>query len=110
MKTEFRDMDAASCEVAGIFVEYRDCLGNTLGQAVYFDWQARPLPNLGDSLACLATSPARADRRKLQGRVISRHFDVQSTEDGAEQVWVRLDVEVASTPPTKRPRGSFSDN
>lgn len=110
MKTEIRDVGQANRKVAGVFIEYRDCLGNTLGQAVYFDWLECPLPDRGDSLACLTNSPNGTDRRKLHGRVIARHFDVQVDEHGAEQVWVRLEVEIASSTTVLHPRIAFSKN
>jgi hypothetical protein len=59
---------------------------------------------------CLTTSPGGADRRKLQGRVIARYFEIQNADGGTQQVWVRLEVEVASSPIVPRRQVRFSKN
>ena len=49
-------MDAVICdtEMAGVFVEFHDEAGNTVGQAVFADWPGRRLPAIGDppELSC----------------------------------------------------------
>ena len=87
MKTELQESMAA-----GVFVEFRDPQGHTVGQAIFTPWQARPLPAVGDMLGCAAFCTATGRRRKLSGRVRTRHFELQHDDDGA-CVWVRMVVE-----------------
>ncbi len=112
----------AEAMTAGVFVEFRDLEGNTLGQAVYADWHGRPLPGVGDMLtsdacasqACGAGMSAATGTVKLLGRVTSRHFDLQrDADDGAPCVWVRLIVEacdVSIRRPAARQSTGFSRN
>ncbi len=84
MKTELRE-----AMTSGVYVEFRDATGNTVGQALYTDWRGRPVPAVGDLLA--TNVPATAE--KLSGRVVSRQFELQTEPDGSPCVWVRLVVE-----------------
>ncbi len=87
MKTELQESMAA-----GVFVEFHDALGHTVGQAIFTPWQARPLPAIGDLRCCAAFCTATGRRRKLSGRVRVRHFELQQDDDGT-CVWVRMIVE-----------------
>jgi hypothetical protein len=87
MKTELQES-----MTAGVFVEFHDAQGHTVGQAVFTPWQARPLPAVGDMLSCPALCAVSGRRRKLSGRVRARHFELQQGDDGA-CVWVRMVVE-----------------
>jgi hypothetical protein len=108
MKTALRE-----AMTAGVYVEFRDAAGNTIGQALYTDWRGRPVPAVGDMLACDVQAIAGPAVRKLLGRVASRQFEVQREADGSPAVWVRLIVETkAGAPrPTTAPRAAtFSRN
>lgn len=99
---------------SGVFVEFCDERGDTVGQAVYTDWQGRPVPALGDTVCCAVVSPTTGRRQKLIGRVVRRHFEVQHESDGRPCVWVRLLLQTMHKPaarPTKpQPRIRFSPN
>ena len=56
---------------------------------------ASAVPAVGDSIACQARPGNQGGILKLRGRVRSRHFDLQTQEDGAPCVWVRIIVDVA---------------
>lgn len=90
---------------AGVFAEFCDSLGNLVAQEVYFDWRAAPLPDVGDILTCAPPRCARHQPRSLSGKVRSRHFDVQRTDDGEPRIWVRLVVDVCSPQRLPRARG-----
>jgi hypothetical protein len=87
MKTKLQESMAA-----GVFVEFLDSQGHTVGQAIFTPWQARPLPAIGDTLSCAAFCAVTGRRRKLTGRVRTRHFELQQNDDGT-CVWVRMVVE-----------------
>lgn len=95
---------------SGVFVEFLDAAGHTVGRAVIADWRDRPVPERGDRF----TAPVRAGGvvRKLSGIVRTRNFDVQTDLDGDTSVWVCLTVTVR--PPRKKKsagvRGDFSAN
>ncbi len=95
MKTELRE-----AMTSGVYVEFRDGVGNTVGQALYTDWRGRPVPAVGDMLASdvpgASTPKASASAAKLSGCVIARYFELQTEADGTPCVWVRLIVEVTS--------------
>ena len=99
---------------SGVFVEFCDESGNTVGQAVYTDWQGRPVPMLGDTVCAAVISPITGRRQKLIGCVIKRHFEVQHEADGQSCVWVRLLLKTVSelTIASKKPRSRipFSAN
>jgi hypothetical protein len=107
------DGDLRTAMTAGVFVEYQDELGNTVGQAVFTGWQGRPVPNVGDSVCCAVQLTATGRRRRLLGRVRRRHFEMQHEDDGQPCLWVRLVMEVMA-PPEPRPRSHsrirFSSN
>jgi hypothetical protein len=84
------DDELKTAMASGVFIEFCDELGNTVGQAVYTDWHGRPVPLVGDTVCCAIASPATGRRQKLLGRVIQRQFDVQHDLDGETCVWVRL--------------------
>lgn len=87
MKTELQES-----MTAGVFVEFQDACGNTIGQAVFTSWQGRPVPAVGDSLACAVRLIASGRSQKLAGCVVTRHFELQ--HDGDEPcVWARLIVQ-----------------
>ena len=66
---------------SGVFVEFCDAQGAGAGQAVYLDWRGKPLPNVGDALCCEAADVS-GRRRKLAGRVASRHARPRATVPG----------------------------
>jgi hypothetical protein len=87
MKTELQESMAS-----GVFVEFCDPQGHTVGQAIFTPWQARPLPAVGDLMSCAAFCAVSGRRRKLSGRVRARHFELQHDDTGT-CVWVRMVVE-----------------
>jgi hypothetical protein len=111
METELKE-----AMTSGVFVEFCDGRGNCVAQTVYLDWQGRPLPAVGDELACGVANAATGRTTRFSGRVRSRQFDVQRDAEGAVNVWVRLVVDVADR--TKLARNNslrytsamFSDN
>jgi hypothetical protein len=106
-KIELTKTALAEAMTAGVFVEVLDEHGNTLGQAIYADWQQRPLPAIGDRMHCAVNCPASGRRLKLAGRVVARQFELQHDND-SPCVWVRLVVE--ATPRRPRRRVGFSAN
>lgn len=104
------DSELKEAMTAGVYVEFRDALGNTVGQAVYTAWQGRPLPKPGDLVACTVTSPRTGRKQKLRGHVIERHFELQHEEDGRPCVWARLLVESRAESRRSRHRVGFSLN
>ncbi|HEY1601525.1 MAG TPA: hypothetical protein VGG64_18130 [Pirellulales bacterium] len=112
MKTELQE-----AMTSGVYVEFRDVAGNTIGQMLYTDWRGRPVPAVGDAIACNIPSPGSASNSlqagKLQGRIISRQFELQHEVDGSPCVWVRLVVETqagAKRSSVARRGTSFSEN
>lgn len=96
---------------SGVFVEVWDTDHRPAGQAVYLDWRGRPVPAVGDAMACPVTSPTTGRRQKVWGRVRERHFEVQIDDQGQPCVWVRLELERIPAPesrPRRWPR--FSTN
>jgi hypothetical protein len=94
---------------AGVFVEFHDAQGHCVGQAIFTDWHARPLPAVGDTMQCGVNCPATGRRRKLTGRVVSRQFEVQHA-DQTPCVWVRLALEVAQPANRGGVHAGFSEN
>ena len=95
---------------AGVFVEFHDAQGHSVGQAVFTDWHSRPLPAVGDLLQCRVHCPVTGRRRKLAGRVLSRQFEVQHADE-TPCVWVRLTLRVHSPPRRQhRMQTGFSAN
>ncbi|HEY5314262.1 MAG TPA: hypothetical protein VIK18_17145 [Pirellulales bacterium] len=94
---------------AGVFVEFHDAQGHSVGQAIFTDWHARPLPAVGDLLQCSARCAATGRRRKLTGRVVSRQFELQHAGE-TPCVWVRLTLQVVQTPGRGRVHAGFSEN
>jgi hypothetical protein len=92
-------MDLQEAMTAGVFVDFRDAHGNSVGQAVFFEWRGRALPSVGDSICCQAVRSSEAHSDKLRGRVCSRHFELQVQDDGEPCVWVRLVVDAAVAAP-----------
>lgn len=96
----------------GVFVEFRDEFGHTLGHAVYADWNHRAVPVPGDTMVCPIRNTTTQGSRKMKGTVRSRQFDVQQDSDGETSIWVYLVVE----PPQREeieadlPLGEFSPN
>ncbi|HWA99550.1 MAG TPA: hypothetical protein VG713_13700 [Pirellulales bacterium] len=103
MKTQLQ-----SAMTAGVFVEFHDQAGNTLGQAVFADWNGRPLPAVGDTLRCAVQSTITGRREKLAGHITSRHFELQHDGD-SPCIWVRLAATVAAAARRINPV-TFSDN
>lgn len=99
---------------SGVFVEFCDERGNTVGQAVYTDWHGRPVPIVGDTVCCAVVSPMTGRRQKLIGCVINRHFEMQHEADGRPCVWVRLLLQTIAKPAApktrRQPRIRFSAN
>lgn len=104
--------DLQACMASGVFVEFRDSAGNTVGRAVFAGWADRPLPGVGERFAAPARDHLSAAPRKRSGVVQSRQFDVQTDLEGEASVWVHLVVEVRSAKKKKAaaPRFDFSDN
>jgi len=99
---------------AGVLVEFFDTCGNTVAQAVFTQWQGRPLPAVGDTLCCPAALRGSGQTEKLFGRVRARKFEVQREDDGEVSVWCRLDLETlrpdAARTRAGRQREFFSAN
>jgi hypothetical protein len=111
------ETDLREAMTSGVFVEFCDERGNCVAQSVYLDWHDRPVPAVGDSLACSATDSTTGRNRSFSGRVRSRHFDVQRDEAGVVSVWVRLVVDLAvrskscrKAAPVRYTSMIFSDN
>lgn len=89
---------AAGCRdaaVAGLWIEVYDDHSQMVGQAVYFDWENRPLPEVGEEICLELPRNARRvhqARDALAGRVVSRQFELQRDDAGQPLVWVRLSV------------------
>lgn len=98
------DGDLRAAMMSGVFIEFCDAHGNTVGQAVYTDWRSRPVPAAGDTVCCAVVSPITGRRRKLLGRVVHRQFEIQHEADGQTSVWVRLLLETIARPSDPRPR------
>ena len=106
MKTELSE-----AMTAGVFVEFRDSQGHTIGQALYTDWCGRPVPAVGDVLACEVRATAGPRVRTFRGRVVSRRFEVQRELDGTPCVWAHVIVESAKPRPKPSPHNAqFSQN
>lgn len=109
-------MDLREAMASGVFIEFRDVLGNSAGTAVYFDWSDRPLPAVGDRISCPLPGSRGGVGHKLSGRVKHRAFDVQTQEDGQPCIWVRLVVDIggskrsATHQASRASRLCFSDN
>jgi hypothetical protein len=110
------DIELKESMASGVFVEFCDARGDTMGQAVFTGWQGRPVPAQGDLVCCGVVSPT-GRRQKLVGRVVSRHFELQHQHDGEPCVWVRLRLQTEPRPKKPlRPGGgapsriSFSAN
>jgi hypothetical protein len=107
-------MDLREAMTSGMFVEFRDALGNSAGSAVYFDWAGGAVPRVGDHFTCRLAPCRGGAARTLAGWVKFRSFDIQTGEDGQPCVWVRLTVEIGGSVRSGRPpvagRLSFSRN
>jgi hypothetical protein len=111
-KNVFTKTALAEAMTSGVLVEVLDESGNTLGQAIYADWQQRPLPAVGDRMHCAVNCTASGRRLKLAGRVVARQFELQHDDD-MPCVWVRLVVEATQSRPRRSAIGKnvgFSDN
>jgi len=98
---------------SGVFVEFCDASGNTLGSTIFTDWRGRPLPAVGDMIGCRLSMPTSDGQSKLRGVIRARHFDLQSDSQGRSCVWVRLLVRVLSAADAQEPRRArmkFSEN
>jgi hypothetical protein len=91
METRRKEAFASS-----VFVEFFDVLGNSLAQAAFLQWRGKPLPDVGDSVCCAVAHSPQGQAAKMTGRVRCRHFEVQTSANGAANVLVRLTVDVAS--------------
>ena len=90
---------------SSVFVEFFDVLGNSLAQAAFLQWRGKPVPAVGDSVCCAVAQSEKGRAAKMTGRVLCRHFEVQTSASGAPSVLVRLTVDV-SDPATKSERSS----
>lgn len=108
MKTDLQE-----AMTAGVYVEFRDAQGHTVGEAVFTDWRGRPLPAVGDTMCCSTRSTISGRLEKLRGRVLSRHFELQHDEE-QPCVWARLVLQTISAAEMARSRNSrhlrFSTN
>jgi len=105
-----RCRDAA---IAGLWIEVFDTRDHFIGQAVYFDWHDRPLPDVGERINLSVPTLRHTATQDIAGRVAAREFDLQQDDSGQPIVWVRLSVRrensrAMSTPP--RASVSFSPN
>lgn len=96
---------------SGVLVDVRDADGNSVAQAVYFDWRGRPVPAVGDSMSCDGFSLSDGRPQRIVGRVRERQFDVQMDELGEVCVWVRVVLVMHEAPrAAKLGRMAFSAN
>lgn len=86
--------DGRETLTAGVWMEFRNAEGHSLGQAVFADWRGKPLPAVGDIV--VHADPGRRAGGPLRGRVISRTFDVQRGPQGQSEVWAFLVVRALS--------------
>jgi hypothetical protein len=93
-------MKTTLCEAmtSGVFVDFRDAEGHSVGQAVYTDWRSRPVPAVGDTMCCVMWIAASGRKQKVHGRVCSRHFEVQREPNGQPSVWAQLVLEKIDAP------------
>ncbi|MBL9122432.1 MAG: hypothetical protein JNG90_02290 [Planctomycetaceae bacterium] len=90
-----KDLNRAA--MAGVFAEFLDPLGNVVAQEVFFDWQERPVPDVGDVVTCAPPRTSTNRPRAISGKVRIRHYEVQRDEQGEPRVWVRLVLDVCSS-------------
>jgi hypothetical protein len=90
METDAKEAAFRNAIASGVFIEFRDAHGNSVGQAAYLDWRGQPLPKVGDTLSADVAAIDGNRATKLIGRVQSRQFDVQAAADGGAAVWVHL--------------------
>lgn len=83
-------MKTEQLSACGVWIEFLDRRGHTVAQHVVDEWHGRPVPNRGDHVDFADIVGV----RQQAGTVIARRFDVQHSEDGVPQVWVRLVVRV----------------
>ena len=83
-------MKTEQLSACGVWIEFLDRSGNTIAQHVVDEWHGRPIPNRGDHVDFADIVGV----RRQAGTVIARRFDVQQSEDGVPQVWVRLVVRI----------------
>lgn len=99
------DLELREAQAEGVVVEVRDALGHSRGQAVYFNWQGRPLPDAGDAMSSEIVSFNSGQLERVTGIVRSRHFDVQRDADGEVCVWVRIVLEIPAPGARSAARG-----
>lgn len=92
--------DLREATAAGVWMDFRDAAGHSLGQAVFADWRGKPLPAVGDTV--VHGPPERPGREPLRGRVVSRSFDVQRSPEGHSEVWAYLVIQQGA--PSRNPR------
>lgn len=85
-----RDVTAGTA----VFVEFFDRQGNCVAQALFLPWKSRLLPALGDRLNCKARKTSTGRTQRYSGLVRCREFDIQTSETGVPQIWVRLEVQL----------------
>jgi hypothetical protein len=83
--------DLRETMTAGVWMEFRNAAGHSLGQAVFSDWRGKPLPAVGDTV--VHPRPEQPDAPPLRGEVVSRTFDVQLSANGESEVWAYLVIE-----------------
>jgi len=90
---------------SGLYVEFLDLAGHTVGRAVFPEWDGTPIPAPGQRVFCEAAAGPASQLRGLHGIVLHRNFDVQTNDDGEPCVWAYLVARVAAAPAPKTPRG-----
>lgn len=81
--------------IAGVFVEFANESGHTVGRTLITPWSGQIVPAPGKLVACWATCNVTQRRRKLTGRVVERTFEVQHDEEGTPCVLARLTIQTA---------------
>ncbi len=96
-RTSPSSTSSRTLSACGVFVEYIDTAGHTLGHAVFPEWYGRCVPGAGDVMVCRVTNTFQPGSRKLSGTVTSCQFDMQHDENGHPTVWVYLAVQAQLT-------------
>ena len=91
---------------SGVYVEFRDASGNTVGQALYTDWRGQPVPSVGDMIASdvQAFGKCRVEQKMLVRPRDLAAIRAERACDGTPCVWVQLIV-AANYPAREDQRG-----
>ena len=94
---------------AGVFVEFHNAQGHSVGQAIFTDWHAPALAGPWQHCCRNAAPIARSRAAAAAHGTSFRQFEVQH-EGGTPCVWVRLSLEVAQAVHRGRVHADFSEN